>query len=114
MSARLSPGNEKEKGFYYGVPEGKGGEKDRRMENLQLVRRNEVGGKFGRTGGAAPGRAPPRRGGLLTFFCWTGGPGVAGRGKRVCELSPLVASPLWAGSGLLQQYLAEIGRWQLD
>lgn len=46
MSARLSPGNEKEKGFYYGVPEGKGGEKDRRMENLQLVRRNEVGGEI--------------------------------------------------------------------
>lgn len=71
MSARLSPGNAKEKGFYYGVPEGKGGEKDRRMENLQLVRRNEVGGKFGRTGGAAPGRAQ-RRGGLLTFSAGRG------------------------------------------
>lgn len=74
MSARLSPGNEKEKGFYYGVPEGKGGEKDRRMENLQLVRRNEVGGEIWTDRGGSTRKSAAEEGRFVDFFLLDGGP----------------------------------------
>lgn len=44
--------------------------------------------------GGSTRKSAEEEGRFVDFFLLAGGPGVAGRGKRVCELNPLVASPL--------------------